>query len=143
MADAEAGTRSADVEAFLDALEGIAGADALERSAFVIGTGKQVHATREHWSEYLSELESFALDHEWDVGSWEAACTRRSKIQFLLDLYADHWTADDRLYYLDTDETDNALRQRGEHEGPASPEDVPHSVPTSHWWWWYPNDGPA
>jgi hypothetical protein len=139
LANAEPGTRRAEVEAFFDALPAIANADAHARVAFVIDTGRRVYAARDHWSEYLSALESFALDHEWVSGDWERACARRSKVQYLLDLYADYWTNDDRLYALDTEETDNALRQRGEHEGPASAQEVPRAVPASHWWWWYPD----
>ncbi|MFR9750526.1 hypothetical protein ACL02S_05770 [Nocardia sp. 004] len=78
----------------------------------------------------------------WEDG-WEKPCYCRSAIQLLIDDYpgaAKLVHEDDEIRGM-LEEVDDALRERGVEEDPLQEEDIPASLPDSHWWWRLPAGG--
>ncbi len=76
----------------------------------------------------------------WYGHEWIGACMQRSRIQWLRDLCLDNGFINEAEAYLDVEEWDEFLVQRGELEGGLSLEKIPPKIPVTHWWWYYGND---
>lgn len=72
----------------------------------------------------------------WIDDEWRQLCAARSGLQFLIDLYP-NTLIDDFLPLLEADYVDDFIRRQG-HEGHLYDNEIPRSIPQSHWWWWYP-----
>jgi hypothetical protein len=80
---------------------------------------------------------------EWAYEEWVTACSRRSALAFLFDLYRDtafHAFIPSFQERLDT--IAELLRHKIESGVLAPYDQIPAGTPASHWWWWYPMDPP-
>ena len=66
--------------------------------------------------------------------NWKAICEKRSGVEFFFELYRDTPFAG-FLENFELGELDPALRRQAVFEGYVPPEEIPPSIPESHWWW--------
>lgn len=90
-----------------------------------------------HVAAYLADTERM-FSRDWYGDEWAQACERRSRIEFVRDFYQGAMPEGALDHWLDTEEIDDRMQQKGEHEGGLEPGEIPEGTPPSHWWWWYP-----
>jgi len=139
----EATGDSAALDAFWAALSRLGEIDEAARARLVGATAARVLEGAAHISRYIEGIETTLFDHEWHGGEWESVCRRRTALEWFFDAYRDHIPSDYMQVWFDTEQVDEALRERGEHEGPAPDAEVPEGTPATHWWWWYPGAPPG
>lgn len=107
---------------------------------FLRETAPLVRKARVPLGEAIADIERY-VGSEFYGDEWFQVCLRRSKLQSVKDLYNDlvevNWDT-----FLDFENVDYMLQQKGDHEGPVEPDRLPPGIPTSHWWWWYPSQPP-
>ncbi len=107
-----------------------------EQKQFVEATADQVLQCEQHFLEYLYGMEDLVSRGDWYGGEWERVCERRSFFEYFLQLYQNHWDGP----WIDIEQLEEWMLDRGKDEGPAYEPDVPKDIPGTHWWWWYPNE---
>ena len=107
---------------------------------FLRETAPLVRKARIPLGESIADVERY-VGSEFYGDEWFQVCLRRSKLQSVMDLYnvlVDvNWDT-----FLDFENVDYMLKQKGDHEGPVAHDRVPPNTPASHWWWWYPKPPP-
>lgn len=107
---------------------------------FIRETVPLIEAARVPLGKYMREAERF-IAQEFYSDEWYGVAERRSQIEFVRSLYTDiakiAYSA-----FMDVENIDDMLKQRGDQEGPVALERIPPGTPSSHWWWWYPKQPP-
>jgi len=135
---------SDDLHAFLEALAGY-GRDPAQLAThdgreFLRQTAPLIQAARVPSHDYLDSAERLARQ-EFHGDEWRGAAERRSKLEFIRNLYRD-LTEVDWDTFLDAEDLDRVLRGKGQDEGALSADQIRSGTPASHWWWWYPQNPP-
>jgi len=107
-----------------------------ELNSFLKDTAPLVNDASLPLHQYLFRTENI-LTNEFYGDEWNKVCSRRSNIEFLREMYHDYFDPDWNLF-LDCENLDDMLRQKGDYEGGLSESQIPAGTPSSHWWWWYP-----
>lgn len=76
------------------------------------------------------------LRTNWYGDEWQVVCRMRSSLAALFELYPP--AAISTEVQMETDDTDELLRDRGSREGSGASMPAPPGTPRSHWWWWLP-----
>jgi len=133
---------TADLREFLDAVEALGLDSARQQSpegrAFLEETAPLLANARVSLGRYIEECSRFArAGNEWSGDEWFSLCKRRSKIEFVRELYRDV-AVDLGESFMDSEDLDITVRAAGDDEGGLDPSRIPPGMPRSHWWWWFP-----
>jgi hypothetical protein len=112
-----------------------------DREAMIAAATPHMANIRPALTAYGDRLERLLMSTFYDQ-EWIAACERRTRLEAVCTLWAEHLVGLEPLS-VDRESLDELLRDKGEHEGGLRPEQIPPGTPTSHWWWWYPASPPA
>ncbi len=107
-----------------------------EKKEFLSKTSSLVNGASRSLHTYLFDTEGILLN-EFHGNEWIRVCKRRSNIEFLRSLYHDYFDPDWSLF-LDCENLDYMLKQKGDFEGGLSDNEIPEGTPPAHWWWWHP-----
>lgn len=107
-----------------------------EIKTFLSETSSLMNAASLTLHRYLFATEVM-LTNEFYGDEWISVCKRRSNIEFLRNLYHDVFDPDWN-FFLNCENLDDMLQQKGDFEGRLPEDQIPEGIPTSHWWWWYP-----
>lgn len=107
---------------------------------FIRDTAPLIEEARVPLGKYVRETERF-IAQEFYGDEWYGVAERRSQIEFARTLYKDLANISHSAF-MDVENLDHVLKQRGDQEGPVASERIPPGTPLSHWWWWYPKPPP-
>ena len=108
----------------------------IDEEMFLRETSPLIRRARVPMRAAISDLEDH-VGQEFYGDEWFRAADRRSRIQFVRDLYRDRVDVDWSTF-MDVENVDYMMQKRGDEEGPVNPDRIPPGTPSSHWWWWYP-----
>jgi hypothetical protein len=105
---------------------------------FLRDTAALVRKARVPLGDAIAAIERH-VSNEFYGDEWFRVCVNRSQLQSVKDLYRElvevNWDT-----FLDFENADYMMKQKGDYEGPVAAERIPPGTPSSHWWWWYPKN---
>lgn len=144
----EAADVTEDLLEFLEAVD-VLGRDPARREspqgqAFLSDTARLISDAGVSLDKYVVDAARYArASSEWSGDEWYSLCKRRSRIEFVRELYRELAPVDWDVSFMDVDDLDHVLRSVGQREGGVDPARIPPGTPHSHWWWWYPQGSSA